>query len=59
VASANHQHWGVKAKTGWLGIGIMCPSEETCLPVDCISAPIKDASLVQSLVEILLGLAVI
>ena len=23
------------AKTGWLGIRIMCPSGATCLPVDC------------------------
>jgi len=25
----------VRGETGWLRIGIMCPSEATCLPVDC------------------------
>jgi hypothetical protein len=29
------QHSGVRAKTGGLGIRIMCPSGATCLPVDC------------------------
>ena len=29
------QHYGVKAKTGWLGIRIMCPSGATCLSTDC------------------------
>ena len=29
------QHYGVRAKTGWLGIRIMCPSGATCLPADC------------------------
>jgi hypothetical protein len=29
------QHFVVKAKTGWLGIRIMCPSGATCLSVDC------------------------
>ena len=28
---------GVRAKTGWLGIKIMCPSAVTYLPVDCFS----------------------
>ena len=29
------QHYGEKAKTGWLGIRIMCPSGATYLPNDC------------------------
>jgi hypothetical protein len=29
-----HPH-GERAKTDWLGIRIMCPSEATCLPTDC------------------------
>ena len=29
------QHYGERAKTGLLGIRIMCSSEATCLPVDC------------------------
>jgi hypothetical protein len=29
------QHLGERAKTGWLGIRIMCPSGATCLPADC------------------------
>jgi hypothetical protein len=29
------QHSGEIAKTGWLGIRIMCPSGMTCLSVDC------------------------
>jgi hypothetical protein len=29
------QHLGEIAKTGWLGIRIMCPSGATCLSVDC------------------------
>jgi len=29
------QHLGVRAKTGWLVIRIMCPSRATCLPVYC------------------------
>jgi hypothetical protein len=29
------QHTGERAKTGWLGIRIMCPSGATCLPADC------------------------
>jgi hypothetical protein len=24
-----------RAKTGWLGIRIKCPSRATCLPADC------------------------
>jgi hypothetical protein len=27
--------YGERAKTGWLGVRIMCPSGETCLPADC------------------------
>ena len=26
---------GERAKTGWLGIGVICPSEATCLLADC------------------------
>ena len=29
------QYQGVRAKTGWLKIMIMCPSGVTCLPADC------------------------
>ena len=29
------QHLGERAKTGWLGIRIICPSGATCLPADC------------------------
>ena len=29
------QHLGERAKTGWPGIGIMCPSGATCLSADC------------------------
>ena len=29
------QYKGETAKTGWLGIRIMCPSGATCLPADC------------------------
>ena len=25
----------LSAKTGWLGISLMCPSSATCLPADC------------------------
>ena len=32
------QHSGERAKTGWLGIRIMCPSGATCLSADyCFS----------------------
>ena len=33
--SVKHTALRRKRKTGWLGIGIMCPSELTCLPTDC------------------------
>ena len=34
----NTSYEGVRAKSGWLGIRIMCPSGATCLPVDyCFS----------------------
>ena len=29
------QLYGIKAKTGWLGIRIFCQNGATCLPVDC------------------------
>jgi hypothetical protein len=29
------RYYGERAKTGWLGIGIMCPSGATCLSADC------------------------
>ena len=28
-------HQGERSKTGWLRIGIMCPSGVTCLSTDC------------------------
>jgi len=31
----NTQHQGERAKTGWLGIRIMCLSGATCLSADC------------------------
>jgi hypothetical protein len=31
----NNVHGGERAKTGWLGARIMCPSGATCLPADC------------------------
>jgi hypothetical protein len=34
VASSTH-HWRGRAKTRWLGIGIMCLNGATCLSVDC------------------------
>jgi hypothetical protein len=33
------KHAALRAKTGWLGIRIMCPSEATCLPVVLIIKP--------------------
>ena len=33
--SAKHTAMMRKIKTGWLGIRIICPSESTCLPMDC------------------------
>jgi hypothetical protein len=36
--SVKHAALRRKKKTGWLGIGIMCKSAATCLPVDsCLS----------------------
>jgi len=32
---ASPQHSGERAKTGWLGIRIMCPSRATCPPAEC------------------------
>ena len=29
------KHAALRAKTAWLGIRIMCPSEATCLSADC------------------------
>ena len=29
------QHKGVRAKTGWIGIRIICPGAATCLSEDC------------------------
>ena len=34
-SSLSTQHYGERAKTGWLGIRIMCPSGTICLPADC------------------------
>jgi hypothetical protein len=33
--SDKHTALRKRAKTGWLGIRIMCPSGATCLPADC------------------------
>ena len=33
--SAKYAELRIRAKTGWLGIRIMCPSGATCLPADC------------------------
>jgi hypothetical protein len=33
------KHAALRAKTGWLGIRIMCPSGATCLPVVLIIKP--------------------
>ncbi len=33
--SAKHAALGERAKIGWLGIRIMCPSGSTCLSADC------------------------
>ena len=33
--SLSAQHEGERAKTGWLGIRIMCPNGATCLPANC------------------------
>jgi hypothetical protein len=35
ASQLNTQHKGERAKTGWLGIRIMRPSEATRLPADC------------------------
>jgi hypothetical protein len=35
VSPLSKQHEGERAKTGWLGIRIICPSGATCLSVDC------------------------
>jgi len=35
VSPLSVQHKGVRAKTGWLGIRIMCPSGATYLSADC------------------------
>ena len=35
VSPRSTQYEGVRAKTGWLGIRIMCPSGVTCLHTEC------------------------
>ena len=35
ASSLSTHHLRVRAKTGWLGIRITYPNEETCLPADC------------------------
>ena len=35
ASTKSMQHYGERAKTGWLGIRIMCPSGVACLPADC------------------------
>jgi hypothetical protein len=40
-------HEGVRAKTGWLEIGIMCTILTTCLYVDCCSGSYDYENLIQ------------
>ena len=35
VSPLSSQQYGLKAKTGWLGIRMMCPSGLTYLPLNC------------------------
>jgi hypothetical protein len=35
TSSLSNHHYGVRVKTGWLGVGIKCPRGATSLPVDC------------------------
>jgi hypothetical protein len=48
------QHQGERAKTGRLGIRIMCPSGATCLPAECCFSelallnPTQHVGLIQS-----------
>ena len=35
ASSPSTQHEGERAKTGWLGVRIMSPSEATCLSANC------------------------
>jgi hypothetical protein len=35
IFSLSAKHTGVIAKTSWLGIRNICPSEATCLSEDC------------------------
>jgi hypothetical protein len=35
ASSPSRQHYVVQAKTGWLGIRIICLNGATCLPTDC------------------------
>ena len=42
------EHLGIRAKTGWLGIRIMCPSGATCLCAD-YQNPTKRVGLEQNM----------
>jgi hypothetical protein len=48
--SASKHHQGVRAKTGWLGIGLMCPSGATCPSANCCfnKLALKRVGVVQS-----------
>ena len=35
VKKSKYSFRGVRSKTRWLGIRIMCPSGATCTPTDC------------------------
>ena len=35
VSPVSTRHEGERAKTGWIGIRIVCSSEGTCLSTDC------------------------
>ena len=41
------QNYGGRAKTGWLGIRIMCPSGATCLSADCCFSELDYANSIQ------------
>jgi hypothetical protein len=44
------QHYGVRAKTDWLGFGIMYPSEATSVHVDCSFTELALGNLLSVLV---------
>jgi hypothetical protein len=36
VSSLSMQHYGVSAKSGWLGFSVLCQSGSACLPVTVV-----------------------